>query len=191
MAKFTYEEMKQHLDNWVEANRRSGEQGLGWDEMYKFYTEDALYSWNYGPGHEFVARGHEQLRDWAFGTEMDGLEGWRYPYVRTLIDPEKGEIVVFWRQQAPENNPDTGKPYEIMGTGGSWFRYAGDGKWSWQRDWFDLGNATDCFVKMSKNNHLSDAMLRRMERQATGSPPGWVRLEAFDWLATVENPDDI
>ncbi len=191
MAKFTYEEIKQHLDKWVEANRKAGEKGEGWQDMYKFYTEDALYSWNYGPDYEFVARGHEQLRDWAFGTEMAGLDGWRYPYIRTLIDPEKGEVVVFWRQQAPENDPDTGKPYEILGTGGSWFRYAGDGKWAWQRDWFDLGNASNCFIKMMENKHLSDGMLERMERQAQGLPPGWVPLQSFDWLATIESPDDM
>jgi len=191
MAKFTYEEIKQHLDKWVEANRSAGEKGEGWDQMYKFYTEDAVYSWNYGPEYEFVARGHKQLKEWAFGTEMAGLDGWRYPYIRTLIDPEKGEVVVFWRQQAPVNDPDTGKPYEILGTGGSWFRYAGNGKWGWQRDWFDLGNASSCFIKMMENKHLSDGMLARMERQAQGTPPGWVPLQDFDWLATIENPDDM
>ena len=191
MARFTYEEIRQHLDNWVAANRSAGEKDEGWDRMYKFYTEDALYSWNYGPEYEFVARGHEQLKEWAFGSEMAGLDGWRYPYIRTLIDPEKGEVVVFWRQQAPVDDPDTGKPYEIVGTGGSWFRYAGTGKWCWQRDWFDLGNATSCFIKMMENKHLSDGMLARMERQARGLPPGWVPLKDFDWLATVVDPDDM
>ena len=191
MAKFTYEEMKAHLDRWVEANRAAGEKAEGWDKMYEFYTEDALYSWNYGPDKEFVARGQEQIRDWAFGTEMAGLEEWRYRYIRTLIDPEKGEIVVFWRQQAPEEDPETGKPYEIVGTGGSWFRYAGNGKWSWQRDWFDLGNAVNCFVKMMENQHLSEGMQARMDRQAKGVTPGWVPLQDFDWLATLEEPDDM
>ena len=41
---------------------------------------------------EFVARGREQIRDWVFGTEMAGLEQWTYPYVRTLIDDQKGEV---------------------------------------------------------------------------------------------------
>lgn len=191
MAKFTYEEMKGHLDKWVEANRLAGEKSEGWHKMADFYTEDALYTWNYGPDFEFVAHGREQLREWAYGTEMAGLDGWRYPYIRTLIDPEKGEIVVFWRQQAPETNPETGKPYEVLGTGGSWFRYAGNGQWSWQRDWFDLGNASSCFIKMIENKHLSDDMLARMERQGQGLPPGWVKLQDFDWLATIESPEDM
>lgn len=191
MAKFTYEEMKEHLDTWIEANRKAGEKGEGWDKMPNFYTEDALYSWNYGPELEFVARGRQQIRDLAFGTEMAGLDGWRYPYIRTLIDPEKGEIVVFWRQQAPVNDPDTGKPYEILGTGGSWFRYAGDGKWSWQRDWFDLGNSASCFMKMMENKHLSDEMVARIERQGQGMPPGWVSQKDFDWLETLTDPEDM
>ena len=192
MAKFSYEEMKNMLDKWVEANRVAGECGEGWGKMADFYTEDALYSWNYGPNDEFAARGREQIRDWAFGTEMEGLDGWRYPYIRTLIDPEKGEIVVFWRQQAPVVNPQTGEKYEIMGTGGSWFRYAGNDQWSWQRDWFDLGNATDCFFKMIEKEHLSETMVKRIERQAAGEPqPGWVKLADFNWLETIESPEDM
>jgi hypothetical protein len=33
------------------------------------------------------------------------------------------------------------KVKEIAGTGESWFRYAGSQQWSWQRDFFDAGNA--------------------------------------------------
>src|SRR5690606_41766828 len=58
--------------------------------------------------------------------------------------------------------------------GGSWFRYAGNRQWSWQRDWFDLGNVTAVFVVMMKAGVLSDGMKRRLDRAASGEPiPGY------------------
>jgi hypothetical protein len=151
--------------------------------MPEFYTEDALYSWNNGARWEFVARGREQIRDWAFGTEMSGLGQWTYPYVRVLIDDQQGEILGFWRQLAPVTRPD-GENYEIAGTGGSWFRYAGDYKWCWQRDFFDHANAGALFMEMAKNGHLTEAMQERMKKGS--DMPGWVRSGEFDWYETIE-----
>ncbi len=56
----------------------------------------------------------------------------------------------------------------IAGLGGSWFRYAGNWQWSWQRDFFDVGNATALFIEMIKADALSEGMRRRMERAASG-----------------------
>ena len=88
---------------------RGGREAVSADvypDMADFYAEDALYTWNKGPGHEFVARGRDQIRDWVFGTEMEGLEHWTYPYVRTLIDDARGEVIGIWRQIAPVKDPD-------------------------------------------------------------------------------------
>jgi hypothetical protein len=65
----------------------------------------------------------------------------------------------------------------IPGLGGSWFRYGGNWKWSWQRDFFDVGNATSLFIEMIKADALSDGMKRRMERaSSSGLLPGHYRL---------------
>jgi hypothetical protein len=56
----------------------------------------------------------------------------------------------------------------VAGIGGSWFRYGGDWQWSWQRDFFDLGNVTSLFLEMIKADALSDGMRRRMERAVSG-----------------------
>ena len=135
MGKHSRDEIQEMVERWVAANDAAGESG-DWSEMSAFYTEDAVYSWNNGPAWEFVARGRQEIHDWVFGTEMSGLEHWTYPYVRRLIDEEMGEFMGIWRQLAPVLDPE-GVPYEIRGTGGSWFRYAGDFKWSWQRDFFE------------------------------------------------------
>ena len=107
---------------------------------------------------------------------MGGLDGWTYPYQKVLIDPEQGEVIGLWKQIADSPRPD-GSAYEIAGLGGSWFRYAGNWQWSWQRDFFDVGNATSLFIEMIKADALSDGMKRRMERATSGGLlPGHYRL---------------
>lgn len=176
------DELVEMIDRYQACSDRCGETG-DWTALGEFYTDDAIYTWNNGADWGFAARGPQQIVEWVMGTEMAGLEGWNYPYIRKLIDPEQDECVGFWRQIAPVNDPATGKPYEIQGTGGSWFHYAGDFKWDWQRDFFDHMNAGHTFLQMAKNGHLSDEMQRRMG-EGSGMP-GWHRLEDFDWLTTL------
>jgi hypothetical protein len=167
-------------------NAASDEAGLtgDWSPLGAFYTDDALYTWDNGGAWQFAARGPDQIVDWVLGTEMDGLDGWEYPYVRTLIDEQQGEIVAFWRQLGPvdRSGPD-GERYEIPGTGGSWFHYAGDFKWDWQRDFFDHMNAGHTFLTMAQNGDLADGMLRRLDQGS--DMPGWIRRNDLDWHSTI------
>jgi hypothetical protein len=185
MPAFPRDEIEEMVRRWVAANDEAGRSG-DWSKMSAFYTEGAVYSWNTGPNWEFVARGRQQIHDWVFGTEMEGLEKWTYPYVRTLIDDQKGEFIGIWRQVAPVEDPD-GVPYEIRGTGGSWFRYAGDNQWEWQRDFFDHANAGAVFGAMAKNGQLTEKMLERMKKGR--KMPGWTRQSDFDWFSTLAEPE--
>jgi len=175
------DELEEMINRYQAASDKAGETG-DWSPLGDFYTDDALYTWNNGPKHMFVARGAQQIVDWVLGTEMDGLDGWEYRYVRKLIDPEQDEVVAFWRQIAPEAEPD-GDRYEIPGTGGSWFHYAGDFQWDWQRDFFDHMNAGQTCLLMAKNGHLSEPMHRRMEKGA--DMPGWQLRSELDWYTTL------
>ena len=186
MPAFPREELEEMLRRWLAANERAGETG-DWSQMSNFFAEDALYSWNNGSKWEFVARGRKQIHDWAFGSEMAGLEHWVYPYVRTLIDDQKGEVLGIWRQVAPDVDP-AGDAYEIAGTGGSWFRYAGDFQWSWQRDFFDHGNAGAVFGAMMQNDQLTPSMIERMKKGSR--MPGWTRRSDFDWYETISDRED-
>ena len=67
MTAYPRAELEEMLSRWVAANDRAGRTG-DWSPMAEFYTADALYTWNNGPGWEFVARGRQQIRDWVFGT---------------------------------------------------------------------------------------------------------------------------
>jgi hypothetical protein len=185
MPSFPRVEIEEMVSRWVAANDEAGRTG-DWSKMSAFYTDDALYSWNTGPNWEFVARGRQEIHDHVFGTEMSGLENWTYPYVRTLIDDVKGEFIGIWRQVAPVLDPD-GVPYEIRGTGGSWFRYAGNFEWSWQRDFFDHGNAGNVFMAMMQAGKLTERMQERMKKGS--KMPGWTRREDFDWFSTLVDPE--
>ena len=182
MPAFPRDEMEEMVRRWVAANDESGRTG-DWSKMSSFYTEDAIYSWNTGPRWEFVAKGREQIHEMVFGSEMAGLEHWTYPYVRTLIDDQKGEFIGFWRQVAPVKDPE-GIPYEIRGTGGSWFRYGGDFKWAWQRDFFDHANAGAVFMDLMQRGKLSQGMRDRIQRGSR--MPGWVKIDSFDWYDTLK-----
>lgn len=174
MPAFPRAEMEEMLRRWLAANKAAEAAG-DWKPMADFYTEDAEYTWNLGPYEDFIARGREEIRAWCLGTEMEGLDGWQYPYDRVIIDDRQGEMVAFWRQVAPATRPD-GSPYEIRGVGGSWFRYAGDYRWSWQRDFFDFGNAMALFMELIQAGKLSPAMQKRIERVMAGEVmPGHVK----------------
>jgi hypothetical protein len=161
-------ELDEMVRRWLDANRAC-EQAGDWKPLALMYTADATYGWNMGPAAEFMVAGRDQIRDIALAAEMGGLDGWRYPYQRVLIDDQAGEVVGFWKQVALDGR------YEVAGIGGSWFRYGGDWQWSWQRDFFDLGNATALFLSMLKAGDLSDGMRQRMKR--SGSPqPGHYRI---------------
>lgn len=186
MPAYPREELEEMMRRWVAANDACGRDGK-WERMAAFYTPDAVYSWNNGPKHEFVARGRAEIRDWVFGTEMAGLETWNYPYVRVLIDDRLGEVIGIWRQLSPETRDD-GRPYEVAGTGGSWFRYAGSFQWSWQRDFFDHANAGALFLELAQKGRLAEPMLERMKKGA--DQPGWVKAADFDWYATIPRAEE-
>jgi hypothetical protein len=174
MPAYPRTELEEMVERWLQANRDAEEAG-DWGPMADLYTADATYGWNYGDKENFMAVGREEIRTLALGTEMFGLDGWEYPYQEILIDDAKGQVVGFWRQIADATRAD-GSHYEVAGIGGSWFRYGGDFQWSWQRDWFDFGNAAALFIEMMTDGTLSDGMTKRMERSAAGSLPGHYRL---------------
>lgn len=169
----TREELDEMVRRWLDANERCEKNG-DWRPLAEMYTTDATYGWHNGPREDFMAVGRDEIRDYALGTEMFGLDGWTYPYQKVIIDDRAGEVVGFWKQVADARRPD-GSPYVVASIGGSWFRYAGDWQWSWQRDFYDFGNAAALFVEMITADVLSDGMRQRMHRAATPQPGHYPR----------------
>ena len=135
------------------------------------YTEDATYGWNVGPNDEFMAVGRDQIRESPSASRWRAWAAGPTRTMRILIDEVQGEILGLWKQVADATRPD-GSHYEIAGLGGSWFRYGGDHRWSWQRDFFDVGNATATYIEMIQADALSPGMKARIEKMGSGRQPG-------------------
>ena len=174
MGRWSRDELESAFEAYQAAALAAGTSG-DWNAWADLFTEDATYGWNLGPKGNFMCVGRDEIRDIALAQEMGGLDGWTYPYQEVLIDEKKAQVIGLWKQIADAKRAD-GSPYEVQGIGGSWFRYAGNFQWSWQRDFFDFGNAAHLFVEMIKDDTLSDGMKARMERSGQASLPGHYRL---------------
>ena len=177
---FPRSELEDVVQRWLAANRQAERKG-DWRPLADFYTDDATYGWNIGPKEDVMCVGIDEIRDIALGQEMEGLAGWRYPYQRVIIDDRIGEVVGFWKQIAGGAGATDGvtdsEEFEVYGIGGSWFRYAGGGKWNWQRDFFDFGHVSALYMDLIKAGKLSKGMQKRIERGIAGEKvPGYFPL---------------
>jgi len=165
----TRAEIEEFWDSWLAINREAERTG-DWRIMADWYAEDASYGWMYSPDEHFMATSRDEVRDWAIGIEMDGLDGWHYDYVCTMIDEQKQMILGFWKQRSGITNDDTGEEYEILGLGGSWFGVerqtsgpdAGQIKIAWQRDFFDMPSTAHTFMEIMAANKAPETLLKRM-----------------------------
>ena len=133
-------EIEETWARWIAANRAAQEKA-DWSDLADFFHEDASYGWMYSPDDMFMAVGSDQIRELAMGQEMFGFDGWSYPYV-----------------------------VEVAGIGGSWFCYGGDGKWAWQRDFFDVGSAATTMLQMATDQRLTDTMNERFKVNSKQMP---------------------
>jgi hypothetical protein len=179
--------METFWQQWLDANRRA-EADRDWGPIADFYAEDATYGWMYTPDEHFMAVGREEIRRYALGTEMAGLDGWHYDYQATVMDESTGMVVGFWRQRAGILDDD-GQEYEIQGIGGSWFGMTtGPGgrlEFAWQRDWFDLGSTAHTFLSILSAGRAPAGLQARMKVDGM-SQPGHYRLA--DLPSTVWPP---
>jgi hypothetical protein len=155
----------------------------------------------YTPDEHFMAVGRDQIREWAIGQEMAGLDGWHYDYQATMIDEKFAMVAGFWKQRSGITDDATGAEFEILGIGGSWFgveRQVGgpdDGqlKFAWQRDWFDLGSTAHTFLAIAASGKAPQGLLDRMSVDGRAQP-GHYRLADLPstvWPPPVERGDYI
>ena len=110
---------------------------------------------------------------------MAGLDGWHYDYAATVMDETNGMVVGFWKQRAGIENEATGREYEILGIGGSWFGLAAEDPTggpdgglhiAWQRDWFDLGSTATTFLELAGSGKAPQPLLDRMHLDGRTQP---------------------
>lgn len=191
---FTRAQMKVFWTEWLEVNREAERTG-DWGILADCYLENATYGWMFTPDEHFMAMGREQIRQWAVGTEMAGLEGWHYDYMATVLDEENAMIVGFWKQRSGITD-DNGQEYEIRGIGGSWFGVARDDaddrlRFAWQRDWFDLGSTAHTFIEIAKSGKASKHFLDRIAVPMMDMPGRYhyADLPSTLWPPPVEGGD--
>lgn len=176
MTAYPRAELEEMVQRWLAANRQAEKAGDWSQYLGAMYTDDAEYRWNMGANEEFVARNREEIEKWALGEQMVGFEAWRYPYHRILIDEQQGEVIGLWTQVSPAKRED-GTHYTVAGISGSWFRYAGNYQWEWQRDFFDLGNTKALFFELAAAGKLDPAIKEKIGKLAKGRPlPGHEKL---------------
>jgi hypothetical protein len=195
MSDLTRAEIEEFWDSWLEINREAERSG-DWRVMAEWYAVDATYGWMYSVDEHFMAMGRDEIRDYAIGIEMDGLDGWHYDYQCTMADEAKGMVLGFWKQRSGIIDDTTGKEYEILGLGGSWFGVERQGpgpdegqlKFAWQRDWFDMPSTAHTFVSIIQAGKAPDTLLKRMS--VTGlDVPGHYRFKDLPspvWPPPVE-----
>lgn len=173
---FERSELEEMVRRWLQANHDAEAENDWTKHLIPMYTEDAVYAWNIGANEEFVAKNRQEIADLALGYQMKGFEDWNYPYHDIIIDEKRGTVIGFWKQRAPVKRAD-GTYYEVAGIGGSWFEYAGNYQWKWQRDFFDLGNAKSIFFELAGAGHLNSVVKQKIHTQAKGGLlPGHRRL---------------
>ena len=196
MSSFTRAQMEEFWAEWLEVNR-AAERQADWTILADSYLPDATYGWMYTPDEHFMAVGRDEIRTWAIGLEMAGLEGWHYDYQATVIDETNGMVVGFWKQKSGILD-DEGNEFEILGIGGSWFGVGvdpTDGKLriAWQRDWFDLGSTAHTFLAIASSGKAPQPLLDRMSLNGM-EQPGHYRLKDLPstvWPPPVERGDHL
>jgi ketosteroid isomerase-like protein len=124
------EEVQAVVDRYHELRRRidAGEEADAFGVLADFYTDDAVYidaAWGRIEGKEAIAR-------WLVDS-MVGLGDWLFPVEFTAIEGD--DVVVKWTQIIPRTKAD-GTPYTQSGY--SRLRYAGDGKFSYEEDTYNM-----------------------------------------------------
>jgi hypothetical protein len=164
--------MEEFWAGWLTANREA-DRLRDWGTLADKYAEDATYGWMYTPDEHFMAMGREEIRKYALGTEMAGLDGWHYDYAATVMDESNGMVIGFWKQRAGIEDEATGREYEIRGIGGSWFGLEerdGTVRIAWQRDWFDLGSTAHTFLALAASGQAPQGLLDRMSLDGPSQP---------------------
>lgn len=120
-------EVQAAVDAYV-ATRERIEAGDGtWSDLAAHFTDDAVFvdpAWG-------RVEGLEAMRRTVFGDAMEGLEDWRFPIDRVLVQDDT--VVVKWRQVIPGADGT-----EHVQSGVSTLVYGGGGRFRYEEDLLNM-----------------------------------------------------
>jgi len=161
-----------------------GNVGEDWGAWTNLFVPDVHYhDYFWGPLH-----GRAEVDVWIHAVmkgvpEIYGVYDWH-----TIED----DVVVFHLQNRRDNPDEDGPPYFDF-PGLSVLRYAGDGLWASEEDYWDRDGARRTSVEYAAACARADVTdpLARMTRRHWGDAPAWARTDASpspSWLARAELP---
>jgi hypothetical protein len=172
---FERRELEEMVQRWEAASKRAEAAGRWAEHLAGFYAEDARCRVCIGADEVYEAHGRDEIAAGLLGEEMQGFEGWTYPFERVVLDDRQGVVSIYWRQVSPFRRSD-GTAYAVCGLGNSWFRYGGDFSWVEQEDMFDLGQVTALLMELAAQGLLGPQLKQRLKRMARGHrPAGYAR----------------
>lgn len=121
----------------------------------QMYTEDCIYSCEYGGTMLVEAKGIQEIKETHYGRDMQhGWEGWTFPYMSTYTN-DKGQGITHWTNRGPGLRED-GTFYETPGI--SFMDFNADGKISRQLDMFDIAHQMHLCDELEAVGLLSPAL---------------------------------
>lgn len=128
--RWTREELAAAFADFQATVDRAAKSG-DWNPWVDLFTEDAEYI-----EHAFgTFHGREKIREWAIKTmtSFPGDHMIEFPAKWITIDTERGEIIA--EIDNPMRDPGDGSIFGAANL--SIFRYAGDGRWAGEEDWYN------------------------------------------------------
>jgi len=114
---------------------------LPWSALGDYFTQDAVYidsAWGRVEGQAAIKRFMED--------SMVGLDDWRFPEEWSMADGDR--VVSMWWNQLPGERAD-GSPYRVAGL--SVLRYAGDSKFDYEYDVFNMEQVVEVIAESGWN----------------------------------------
>src|SRR5262245_20880072 len=177
---FSRREIEDAFAHWWQVGN-AGERWTDWTHLYVPDVEYHDYFW--GPLH-----GHAEVDVWI-NAVMKGVPEIYGVYEWHVVD---GDTVVFKVQNRRDNPDDEGPPYFDF-PGLSVLRYAGDGLWVSEEDYWDRDGARRTSIEYSaacERAGVRDS-LERMTRRHWPDRPEWARHDGPptpSWLERGELP---
>ena len=178
MARFTRDEVQTAFEHWWQVGN-VGEDWTAWTELFVPDVHYHDYFWG-------ALDGRAEVDLWI-NAVMKGVPEIYTVYEWHIIEDEK---VVFECQNRRDNPSDEGPPYFDF-PGMTVLRYAGDGLWTSEIDYWDRTGArstTEEFRAACQRAGITDP-IQTMTRRHWPEGPDWVRLDEEPHPSWLDRPE--
>ena len=178
MARFSRREVEDEFARWWAV----GNVGEDWDAWVDMFVPDVVYTEHFWG----VMHGHAQVRVWI-NAVMKGV-----PEIYTVLEwyTIDDDTVVFYCQNRRDNPDSSGPPYWDF-PGLSVIRYAGDGLWTSEEDFWAVSGARSTSAEYAAACERAGATdpMQRMTRRHWPDGPSWARTDRAPQPSWLHHPE--